>query len=155
MQSGRPPGSPNPSPPPAPAAPAHAPAPQRTAPQAHASAPPPHPSVPANNEPQPFVAHYAFPFAQQGDRVKVEIDTSANILLVNDDALAAYRRHMPFHYIGGGFAGGTHVLGVPATGSWHVIIDLGGRPGHVTHHAAITHHADPAHPQPPHERGAR
>ena len=124
--------------------PAHTPAPQRSAPQGHPHAPPPpHPSVPASGGPQAFVAHYAFPFARQGDRVKVEIDTNANILLINDDGLEAYRRHLPFHYIGGGFAPGAHVLGVPATGSWHVIIDLGGRPGNVTHHAAITHHTDP------------
>jgi Domain of unknown function (DUF1883) len=126
----------------------HSPAPQRSGAPPHASAPPPpHPSVPAHDEPQPFIAHYAFPFARQGDRVKVEINTSANILLVNDEGLEAYRRHLPFHYIGGGFAAGTHVLGVPANGSWHVIIDLGGRAGHVAHHAAITHHDDPTQPR--------
>ncbi len=75
--------------------------------------------------------------------MRVEIDTDANILLINDDALEAYRRHMPFHYIGGGFAHGTHVLGVPYTGRWHVVIDLSGRPGNVQHHVGITHHNPP------------
>lgn len=149
MHSGRSPEPPKAGPPGHPAAAAHTPAPQRTAPPPHSAAPPPpHPSVPEQSGPPPFVAHYAFPFARQGDRVKVEIDTNANILLIDDEGLEAYRRHLPFHYIGGGFAAGTHVLGVPANGSWHVVIDLGGRPGHVTHHAAITHHTDPV--QPPH-----
>jgi uncharacterized protein DUF1883 len=143
MQSGRPPESSKTGPP------AHTPAPQRTGPPAHPAAPPPpHPSVPEQSGPPPFVAHYAFPFARQADRVKVDIDTNANVLLVNDEGLEAYRRHAPFHYIGGGFGPGAHVLGVPATGSWHIVIDLGGRSGHVTHHAAITHHPDTV--GPPH-----
>lgn len=126
-----------PQPPPQPPAPTRAAAP-------HGTPPPPHPSIPRHGDgAPPFCAHYAFPAARQGDHVRVEIDTDANILLVSDEALEAYRRHLPFHYIGGGFARGTHVLGVPATGSWHVIIDLGGRAGHVQHHAGITHHSDP------------
>lgn len=121
----------------------NAPATQQAGPPPHPSAPPPHPhpSIPQHVDgPPAFSAHYAFPAAHQGDHVRVEIDTDANILLISDDALEAYRRHLPFHYIGGGFARGTHVLGVPATGRWHVVIDLGGRPGHVQTHVGITHH---------------
>lgn len=141
MHSGGKPGPSQPKPPPS--SQQHEPAPQRAGPPAHQGVAPPHPSVPAQSGPPPFVAHYAFPFARQGDRVKVEISTAANVLLINDDGLEAYRRHLPFHYIGGGFAPGAHVLGVPTTASWHVIIDLGGQPGEVVHHAAITHHTDP------------
>ena len=140
MHSGRSPEPPKAGPP------AHTPAPQRTGASARGAAPP-HPSVPTQNGPPPFVAHYGFPFARQGDRIKVDIDTSANVLLVNDEGFDSYRRHVPFHYIGGGYGPGTHVLGVPSDGSWHVIVDLGGRPGHVTHHAAITHHDDPVQPR--------
>lgn len=117
------------------------------APQAHHTAPLQHPGMapPQQSESPPFCAHYALPHAQAGDVVRVEIDTDANILLLTDDGLAAYRRHAPFHYIGGGYAKGKHALGVPASGSWHVIVDLSGRPGHVTHHLETTHHE----PHPP------
>jgi hypothetical protein len=152
----RKPGVPNPPKPHAPASPerrpANAPAPNEAGPPPHSAAPPPHPhpSIPQHVDgPPAFCAHYAFPAAVQGDHVRVDINTEANILLVSDAALEAYRRHLPFHYIGGGFARETHVLGVPTTGSWHVIIDLGGRPGHVEHHVGITHHNAPREPSAP------
>ena len=102
-----------------------------------ASVPPP----PVRSDGQkPFVVHYSFAAAQQGDIVRVEIDAGANVLLVDDAGLAAYQRHGPFHYVGGGYPRGTALIGVPRAGSWHLIIDLAGRPGSLHHHVSITHH---------------
>jgi hypothetical protein len=87
-----------------------------------------------------FIVHYSFASARQGDVVRVEIDAEANVLLVDDAGLAAYQKHAPFHYVGGGYPRGTALIGVPRDGSWHLIIDLGGRAGSLHHHVAITHH---------------
>jgi hypothetical protein len=101
-----------------------------------ASQPPPPP--PANGE-KPFVAHYALKSARPGDVVRVEIDADANVLLVDEAGLEAYRKHTPFHYVGGGYHRGTALIGIPQEGSWHLIIDLGGRPGNLHHHVTVTH----------------
>ena len=71
---------------------------------------------PADSE-KPFVAHYSFKTAKQGDIVRVEIDADANVLLVDDAGLEAYRNHIPFHYIGGGYHRGTALVGIPEDGA--------------------------------------
>jgi hypothetical protein len=87
----------------------------------------------------PFFAHYALPTAHKDDVVKVDIDGDANVLLVDQAAFEAYQAHQTFHYVGGGYHAGTHHLGVPGEGSWHLVIDLGGRAGAV-HHSVVVHH---------------
>lgn len=102
---------------------------------------------------KPFVAHYGLPTAKSGDIVRVEISADANILLVDEEALGKYRHHQPFHYVGGGYAAGAHNIGVPHDGHWHLVIDLGGRPGDLQHTAQVLHRDHPAHPGHAHEHG--
>ena len=112
----------------------------------HPPGPPPHPDMtahpgrtpPPHDDHQAFFAVFGVPRVQRGDSVRVEIDREANVLLVDDTGLDAYRAHRPFHYVGGGYPKGRTVLGVPADGNWHVVIDLGGREGTV--HATVAVH---------------
>lgn len=78
-------------------------------------------------------AHYSLPLIRKGGTVRVEIDDDANVLLLDDAAFMAYRERRPFNYVGGAYAPGTHLIGVPRDANWHVVIDLGGRAGTLTH----------------------
>lgn len=88
----------------------------------------------------PYV-HYTLQSLRKGDLVRVQIDDDANVLLLDDAGFSAYLGHRPFKYIGGAYAPGPHLIGVPLAGKWHVVIDLGGRAGTITHSVGTTHHA--------------
>lgn len=105
---------------------------------------PPPPPVPLQPPPPtadqiPFVAHFALPGARFGDVVRVEIDRDANVLLMDDAALVAYKRREKFHYVGGGYPKGNLAIGVPSEGNWHLTIDLGGSPGKVNAKVVVQH----------------
>jgi hypothetical protein len=82
-------------------------------------------------------------WVREGDVVRVQIDNDANVLLLDDPGFSAYLRHLPFNYVGGAFAPGAHLLSVRKAGRWHVVIDLGGRQGQLTHSVGVTHHDAP------------
>ncbi len=85
-------------------------------------------------------AHYTLEWVREGDLVRVQIDKTANILLLDDAGFAAYLRHRPFNYVGGAYDPGPHFLAAKESGRCHVVIDLAGRPGHLTHSVGVTHH---------------
>jgi hypothetical protein len=81
--------------------------------------------------------HYAFKSAAAGDGVKVNIDRQANVFLCDDDGFAAFKSGNRFNYWGGQAKGGPMVLKIPRSGSWHLVIDLGGSGGQIRHSAML------------------
>lgn len=67
-----------------------------------------------------------------GDIIQVILTGSAaNVLLLDDVNFDSYRRRQPFQYYGGYYDRSPVVLKSPYPSKWHVVIDTGGRPGHL------------------------
>ncbi len=70
--------------------------------------------------------------AEAGDVVDVSLDRAANVQLFDPPNYERYRTGQDCKYRDGGYATVTPVqLEIPEAGRWHVVIDLGGGPGHV------------------------
>ena len=65
------------------------------------------------------------------DRVLVDLDGQANVMLLDDVNFSSYRRGQAFNYIGGWAVRTPTRLSPPHQGHWNVVIDLGGRAGQV------------------------
>lgn len=67
-----------------------------------------------------------------GDVVVVHLEgTEANVLLLDSVNLARYRHGDSYRYHGGHFTASPARIGVPSTGHWHVVVDLGGFGGSI------------------------
>jgi hypothetical protein len=66
-----------------------------------------------------------------GNVVEVELDTRANVQLVDSSNFQKYRRGGQYRYYGGQALRSPIRLEVPYAGHWHVVIDLGGGSGDV------------------------
>jgi curved DNA-binding protein CbpA len=71
--------------------------------------------------------HYSF-FAFRGDRLEVELDRPANVILLDGLNYNRYRIGTGFHYLGGFSQGSPARLLIPVSGDWHLVIDQGGYP---------------------------
>ncbi len=77
-------------------------------------------------------------WTKAGDVIEVILTgNSANVLLLDDLNFANYRAGKPFKYFGGYYEQSPVALNSPAPGKWHVVIDLGGRPGHLNAAARV------------------
>ena len=65
------------------------------------------------------------------DVVLVTLDHQANVMLLDDLALASYKAGGRFAYIGGWAAASPVRLRPPSSGHWNVVVDLGKRGGQV------------------------
>ena len=75
--------------------------------------------------------HYDI-WAQAGDVVQVFLSgNAANVLIVDDSNFQNYRSGRQFQYYGGYFNHSPALIRVPGAGHWKVVVDLGGRAGHV------------------------
>lgn len=81
--------------------------------------------------------HYDFVGVNAGSIVRVEIDSIANVILVDDTGFRAYRNGQQFEYWGGEQRQSPIIFRVPRYGNWHVVIDLGGRSGRIRHSAQL------------------
>jgi hypothetical protein len=71
-----------------------------------------------------------------GSVVDVELTgTEANVLLLDDTALAQYQRGGRYQYYGGHYKTSPAHIPVPSTRRWHLVVDLGG--SHGTVHANV------------------
>ena len=76
--------------------------------------------------------HYEI-WTKSGDVIHVTLlGSAANVLLLNDVNFQNYRSGKRFQYFGGYYEQSPVVLNSPSPGKWHVVIDTGGRPGHLT-----------------------
>lgn len=66
------------------------------------------------------------------DLIEVTLNNPANVLLLDSDNYEKYRNNRPYRYAKGGYVRHSPFrLRAPSQGSWHVVIDLGGGPGHI------------------------
>lgn len=69
--------------------------------------------------------------AADGTVVRVELDSQANVMLMDNINFPSYRSGRSFSYHGGHAKRSPVLLSVPHAGHWHVVVDLGGYAGHV------------------------
>jgi Domain of unknown function (DUF1883) len=66
-----------------------------------------------------------------GDIIEVSLEgIAANVLVMDSSDFSSYRRGGRHHYYGGYFTSSPAIVR-PPPGSWHVVIDPGGRRGHI------------------------
>lgn len=65
------------------------------------------------------------------DVVVVTLDAQANVMLLDDSNLAAYRQGRAFSYYGGWATRSPVRLVPPHQGHWNVVVDLGGNSGRI------------------------
>ena len=63
--------------------------------------------------------------------VVVELDTAAIVKLMDDSNFRAYQRGQQHRFFGGQAKRSPVRLSVPATGHWHLALDLGGATGTI------------------------
>jgi hypothetical protein len=79
----------------------------------------------------------------KGSIVEVKLSgTEANVLLVNSLNLSSYQRGDSFSYYGGHFTKSPARIAVPSTGSWYIVVDLGGFAGSVSASVKILSDSD-------------
>lgn len=75
---------------------------------------------------------YSLGHQQQGSTVEVTLSgTEANVQLVDTANLANYKSGRSFTYYGGHYRSSPIHLAIPYSGTWYVVIDLGGYAGQV------------------------
>ena len=75
--------------------------------------------------------HYDLGQLSDGSVVEVELDTRANVLLLDATNFQRYRRGDSHNYYGGEALQSPVRIGVPHGGHWHVPLDLGGGSGSI------------------------
>lgn len=65
-------------------------------------------------------------FLNQGDVVQLDCDTQCNFMIMDNTNFQNYRNRRQFKYYGGHYTHFPAHIAVPHTGTWNVIIDLGG-----------------------------
>lgn len=78
------------------------------------------------------------------DAVEVTLDGQANVMLLDTENFDRYRRGESFCYHGGLVKTSPVRLLPPHGGHWHLVVDLGGFPGHVRAGVRVLQGADVA-----------
>jgi Domain of unknown function (DUF1883) len=68
---------------------------------------------------------------QAGDIVEVSLDAPANVMLLDPTNFSNYQEGLSYRYHGGHAETSPVRLLPPRSGSWHVVVNLGGYPGSV------------------------
>ncbi len=68
-----------------------------------------------------------------GSRVRVDCDHQCNVLVMDDHNYSLYRRGQRFRHFGGFFKRLPAILGVPSSGHWNTVIDLGGGSANISY----------------------
>jgi len=66
-----------------------------------------------------------------GEVVQVTLATAANVRLLDEANFSAYRQGRQYRYYGGYVTQSPYRVRVPASGHWHLVVDLGGYPGQI------------------------
>jgi len=66
-----------------------------------------------------------------GESVRVDLDRQANVRLMDDYNFRRFQRGESCSFYGGGALKSPIFLQAPTSGSWHVVVDLGGYSGSV------------------------
>jgi hypothetical protein len=65
------------------------------------------------------------------DIVEVALDSAANVQLLDQNNYEKYRNQQTYRYLGGYAAKSPFHIRPPHSGTWHLVIDLGGAAGIV------------------------
>ena len=63
--------------------------------------------------------------------IEVTLNGPSNVMLMDPENYQNYSRGQFFQYYGGYAETSPAELRAPRPGRWHVVVDLGGRPGHL------------------------
>lgn len=74
---------------------------------------------------------HAESYLDAGDLAVIELDSQANVLLMDDSNFSAYRSGGSYRYHGGLAKRSPVRLAAPHSGHWNVVVDLGGYSGSV------------------------
>lgn len=77
--------------------------------------------------------YYDLSQQQRGAVVEIELSTAANVFLVDSTNFSTYKRGGRYRYYGGQARRSPVRLGVPRSGHWYLVLDLGGYPGTIRH----------------------
>jgi hypothetical protein len=77
-----------------------------------------------------------------GDVVEVTLDHAANVQLLDPVNFERYRQKQQYHYHGGYVTESPFSIVAPASGRWHLVIDLGGNAGQVRAWTKVLRGAD-------------
>ncbi|WP_026766452.1 DUF1883 domain-containing protein [Selenomonas ruminantium] len=75
--------------------------------------------------------YYDLGYIGSNRKVEVNIDKTANVILVDANNFSKYKRGHSFQYIGGNMQPGSCTLVTNMSAHWYVVVDLGGRSGEV------------------------
>jgi hypothetical protein len=75
--------------------------------------------------------HYDLGHLNTGQVVEVSLNVAANVHLLDSANFNQYRSGGSFQYFGGHITQSPATITVPASGHWHLAIDLGGASGNV------------------------
>jgi hypothetical protein len=70
---------------------------------------------------------------KRGAAVEIDVDTAANVFLVDASNFSAYKNGRRFSYYGGQARRSPVRLAIPRSGRWYLVLDLGGYPGTIRH----------------------
>jgi hypothetical protein len=68
---------------------------------------------------------------QAGDIVEVTLNSQANVMLLDPQNFSNYKHGLSYRYYGGHAEQTPVRLSPPHSGTWHVVVNLGGYPGSV------------------------
>lgn len=71
--------------------------------------------------------------ARAGALVEVTLDRQANVRLMDPSNYLQFQRGQEHRYLGGQATASPVRLQVPSSGSWYLVIDLGGAGGNLHH----------------------
>jgi len=77
--------------------------------------------------------------ADSGDIVEVTLDSQANVRLLDSINFSRFQRGQQHQCRGGRALKSPFRLGVPSSGHWHVVVDLGGYAGRVKAGVRVIH----------------
>jgi hypothetical protein len=72
-----------------------------------------------------------------GDVIILDCDTQCNFVIMDDSNFSSYQRGDSHHYHGGHFTHFPARIGVPSSGHWNVVIDLGGGGATIQHSLSV------------------
>ncbi len=72
-----------------------------------------------------------------GDIIVLQCNTQCNFMIMSDSNFSSYRERRDFNHYGGHFKSFPAKIKVPSSGSWNVVIDLGGGAANIRYGLSV------------------
>lgn len=76
-------------------------------------------------------------YYNRGDQVVLNCDTQCNFMIMTDSNFSSYQNGDSFEYHGGFRKYFPTRIGVPSSGYWNVVIDLGGGQANISYNLSV------------------